>query len=112
MDVWWFACTRWLRLTCGYGQIRLGHVYPTRASNYLRASFHQSSEGVLTHVSWSPTGGGHHVPCSLHLRQAKVTDHDLGVVVGAEVEQVLRLITKQRVSQMSLCIFLASGHLM
>lgn len=109
MDVWWFACTRWLRLTCGSWQIRLGHVYPTRASNYLGASFHQSSEGVLTHVSWSPTGGGHHIPRPLHLRKAKVTDHDLGVVMRAEVQQVLRLETNKETIYVSvlvcLCLF-------
>lgn len=37
----------------------------------------QASDGVLTHVSRSPAGGGHHVACALHLGQAKVADHDL-----------------------------------
>ena len=45
---------------------------------------------VLTHVSRGAAGRGHDVVVH-HLRQAKVADHDLGVLVLAVVQDVLRL---------------------
>lgn len=62
----------------------------------------QTSGGNLTHVSWSPAGGGHHVACPLHLRQAKVADHDLGLIVGTEVEEILRLKITEKPTLISL----------
>ena len=45
----------------------------------------------LTHIARGPTGCGHDTARPLDLRQTKVTDHDLGVLVHAVVQQVLRL---------------------
>ena len=46
---------------------------------------------TLTHIARGPTGCGHDAARILDLRQTKVTDHDLGVLVHAVVQQVLRL---------------------
>lgn len=46
----------------------------------------------LTHISWRSTRRGHDVVVH-HLGQAEIADHDLGVLVLAEVQDVLRLHT-------------------
>lgn len=45
----------------------------------------------LTNISWCPTGCEHHTIFQ-RLRQAKVTDHDLGVLIPVVIQQVLRLL--------------------
>lgn len=45
---------------------------------------------IPTDISWSPAGCGHDA-LLLHLRQAEITDHDLGVFIRAVVEQILWL---------------------
>lgn len=47
-------------------------------------------ESRLTNISWSPAGSGHDAVL-LHFRQAKVRDHDFGVVFGRKVKKVFRL---------------------
>lgn len=51
----------------------------------------QSVSTSPTDISGRSAGGGHHAVCALDLGQAKVADHDFGVVLHAVVEKVLRL---------------------
>lgn len=44
----------------------------------------------LTNVSRSPAGSGHDA-ILLHFRQAKVCDHDFGVLFRSKVKKVFRL---------------------
>lgn len=46
---------------------------------------------LRTHVSRGPAGCGEHTARVLHLGEAKVGDHDLGVFVQAVVQQILWL---------------------
>lgn len=45
----------------------------------------------LTNISRCSTGCGHDITCPLHLRQPKITDHDLWSILGVEIQQILRL---------------------
>ena len=56
-----------------------------------------NKDGGLTNISRSAAGCGHDIPCALHLRQAKVADHDLRTVLGIVVKQVLRLLGERGV---------------
>lgn len=46
---------------------------------------------LRTHVSWSPAGRGEYTARVLHLGEAKVGDHDLGVFIQVVVQQILWL---------------------
>ena len=46
----------------------------------------------LTNISWCTTGCGHHTMLQC-LRQPKVTDHDLRILICVVVQQVLWLLT-------------------
>lgn len=46
---------------------------------------------LLTHVSRRAARGRHDIPAALHLGQTKVTDHDLRLVLGVKIQQVLWL---------------------
>lgn len=51
---------------------------------------YRDTDGLLTYVSRGATGGRHDV--ALHyLGEPKITDHDLGVLILAEVQDVLWL---------------------
>lgn len=52
---------------------------------------HPRTHTHLTHVSWGPTGCRHDTACVLDLRQAKVTDHYLRVLVHTVIQQILWL---------------------
>ena len=60
----------------------------TSKSGYLRL---RGGEASLTHVSRRAARGRHDVPTALHLGQTKVTDHDLRLVLGVKIQQVLWL---------------------
>ena len=45
----------------------------------------------LTHISRCATGCGHDITAPLHLGKTKVADHDLGFILGVEIQQVLWL---------------------
>lgn len=49
-----------------------------------------------TYVSRRATGGGHDVSGALHLREAKVADHDLRLVLGIKIQQILWLNTNKQ----------------
>lgn len=50
----------------------------------------------LTYVSWCATSSGHDVSGALHLRETEVADHDLGLVLGIKIQQILWLNAKKR----------------
>lgn len=50
----------------------------------------------LTDVSWCATSSGHDVSGALHLRETEVADHDLWLVLGIKIQQILWLNTKKR----------------
>lgn len=50
-----------------------------------------SPQQVLTHVAGGAAGRGHDAAAAFDLGQPEVTDHDLGVLVQAVIEQVLGL---------------------
>ena len=49
----------------------------------------------LTNISWRSTGCGHDSVVG-HLRKAKVTDHDLCVLILVVVQQVLWLLRERK----------------
>lgn len=64
---------------------------------------------VLTDISRSPTGRGHDAML-FHLREAEITDHDLGVFIRAVVEQILWLKREYR-SQVFICMYVQYMHM-
>lgn len=50
----------------------------------------------LTYVSWGATGSGHDVSGALHLGEAEVADHDLRLVLGVKIQQILWLNAKKK----------------
>lgn len=50
----------------------------------------------LTYVSRRATSSGHDVSGALHLRETEVADHDLRLILGIKVQQILRLDAKKR----------------
>ncbi len=66
---------------------------------------------IPTDISWSPAGRGHDA-IIFHLRQAEITEHDLGVFIRAVVEQILWLWRKGRVLWCLLIIYICISRVL
>lgn len=80
--------------------------------NSFQGSFSLEGEekGQPTDISRRAAGGGHDITAPLHLGQAEVTDHDLGLVLGVEVQQVLRLVRQEKKGEMTSLFLCFAGE--